>query len=61
MTSSEMAGMAIILGFYRLLLFGAIKLFGMRRVLWFFVLLTILGVSIAYRSLGVITGWDRRY
>lgn len=53
--------MAIILGFYGLLLFGAIKLFGMRRVLWFFVLLTILGVSIAFKSLGVITGWDRRY
>lgn len=61
MTSSEMAGMAIILGFYGLLLFGAIKLFGMRRVLWFFVLLTILGVSIGMKSLGVITGWDRRY
>ncbi len=61
MTSQEMAGMAIILAFYGGILALGIKLFGLRRVLWFFVLLTILGISIAFKSLGVITGWDRRY
>lgn len=61
MTSQEMAGMTIILAFYGGVLALAIRFFGVRRVLWFFVLLTVLGISIAYRSLGVITGWDRRY
>lgn len=56
-----MAGMTIIVAFYGGILLIALKVFGLRRVLWFFVLLTILGISIAFKSLGVIIGWDRRY
>jgi hypothetical protein len=42
-----------------LMLAGAVKLFGARRVAWFLVILVVLAISVAFRSLGAIT--DRRY
>lgn len=60
MSSQELGGLVILLG-YAGLLVGAIKVFGIRRVLWFFVLLVVLGISIAFKSLAVITGSSRRY
>lgn len=61
MTSQEEVGITIIVAFYVVLLLLALKVFGLRRVLWLFVLLTVLGISIAFRSLGVIVGSSRRY
>ena len=60
MTSQELGGIAFLLG-YAVLLMGAVKVFGIRRVLWFFGLIVVLGVSIAFRSLGAITSSGRRY
>lgn len=59
MTSEELGGL-VFLFVYALMLAGAVKIFGIRRVLMFFLGLTILGLVIAFKTLGVITG-SRRY
>ena len=58
--TSEEAGALFLLCGYVLMLLGAIKIFGIRRVLMFFVGLTMLAVVAAFKTLGVITG-GRRY
>ncbi len=59
MASEELGGLVFLAG-YGLLLVGAIKVFGLRRVLWFLGLIVVLAVSVAFKTLGVVTG-SRRY
>ncbi len=59
MTSEEVGGAVFLVG-YGLLLLGAIKVFGIRRVLWFLGLIVVLAVSVAFKTLGVVAG-SRRY
>ena len=58
--SSEEAGALFLLCGYALMLLGAIKIFGVRRVLMCFVGLTMLAIVVAFKTLGVITA-GRRY
>ncbi|MDQ4144903.1 MAG: hypothetical protein M3198_14420 [Actinomycetota bacterium] len=48
--ASEEIGGYILMGVYGLMLIGAVKVFGLRRVLWFFVALTVLGLWIGIRT-----------
>lgn len=58
MTSEEF-GAFVFLGVYGLMLLGAIKVWGLRRVLGVIFGIVFLGVAIAMKTLGAIT--DRRY
>jgi hypothetical protein len=60
MTSQELSGIVFVLGYLGLLV-GAVKIFGIRRVLWFFAGIVVLGVAVAFKSLGAITSSGRRY
>ena len=57
MTHDEISGLIFLAG-YGVALVLAVRAFGMRRVLWFFLTIVVVGVAIAFRSLGAIT--DRR-
>lgn len=57
--SSEESGALFLLCGYALMLLGAIKMFGVRRVLMFFVGLTMLAILVAFKTLGVVTGGRR--
>lgn len=58
MTGKEIGGFAFVVG-YTLMLVGAIKAFGFRRVMTFFLGIFLLGIAIAMGSLRGIPG--RRY
>ncbi len=59
MSSEELGAVVFLVGY--LGLFGlAIRVFGVRRVLWAVFLVVFLAVAVAFKSLGVITG-GRRY
>lgn len=61
MTDQELTGV-LVLGAYVLTLVAAVRVFGLRRVLLAFVLITVFGLSIAFRALGAITSAaGRRY
>jgi hypothetical protein len=60
MSGQEKLRLCVMLAGWGLILYGAIKLFGIRRVLWFFALVLILAIAVAFRTLGGITG-GRRY
>jgi hypothetical protein len=58
MTSEEFGAFLFLAG-YGLLLLGAIKVFGLRRVLGVIFGIIFLAVVVAFKSLGAVT--DRRY
>jgi hypothetical protein len=58
--SSEELGGMVILAVYGALLVLAVKVFGIRRVLWAIGLVVFFAVAIAFKSLGAFTG-GRRY
>ena len=59
MTSQELGAVVFMLG-YAALLLGAIKIFGLRRVLVVLFGIVLLAIAVAFKSLGVVTG-GRRY
>ena len=59
MTSEELGAVMFLLG-YAAVLVGAIKVFGLRRVVMFLLGFVLLGIVIAFKTLGVIVG-SRRY
>ena len=59
MTSEELGAVMFLFG-YLAMLVGAIKVFGMRRVVMFLLGFVLLGIVIAFKTLGVIVG-SRRY
>lgn len=58
MTSEQIGGYVFLAG-YLLLLVAAVKAFGLRRVLMFFLGIFVIGIAIAMGSLRSVT--DRRY
>ena len=58
-TSQELGATVFVLGYVALLV-GAVKVFGVRRVLWVTTIVVVLAVTLAFKSLGAITS-SRRY
>lgn len=58
--SREELGAVVFLVGYGLLFLGAVKVFGLRRVLWALCLVVFLAVVVAFKTLGAVTG-GRRY
>jgi hypothetical protein len=58
-TSQELGAVVFMVG-YGALLLGAIKVFGLRRVLVVLFGIVIFAIAVAFKSLGVVTG-GRRY
>jgi hypothetical protein len=58
--SREELGAVFFLIGYGLLFLGAVKIFGLRRVLWALCLVVFLAVVVAFKTLGAVTG-GRRY
>jgi hypothetical protein len=59
MSAQEQAYLCVTLVVWGLMLWGAIRIFGLRRVVWGLVLFAFLAVAVAFKTLGAIT--DRRY
>lgn len=59
MSSEETGAIFFLLG-YAALLVSAIRVFGLRRVLWAIALVVFLAVAVAFKTLGAVTG-ARRY
>ena len=59
MTSEELGAVVFLAG-YVVLLLGAIKLFGLRRVLLVLFGIVFVAIVVAFKTLGVVTG-GRRY
>ena len=59
MSREEFGAVVFLIG-YGLLFLGAVKVFGLRRVLWALCLVVSLAVVVAFRTLGAVTG-GRRY
>lgn len=57
--SAEEFGPSVLLIGYAALFLVAIRVFGLRRVLWGLGLVVILAVAVAFRTLGAITGGRR--
>ena len=60
MSGDETFSMYVTLATWGLMVLGAIKIFGIRRVLWGVALLVVFAFVIAFRTLGAIAG-SRRY
>jgi hypothetical protein len=58
-TNQELSAMVFVAG-YGVLLLIAVKIFGLRRVLWAVGLVVVLAIAVAFRTLGAVTG-GRRY
>lgn len=58
MSDQEFSGIVLVSA-YGLMLLGAIRVFGLRRVLWAFLVIVVLAGSVALRTLGALT--SRRY
>ena len=58
MTREEFGAVVFLIG-YGLLFLGAVKVFGLRRILWALCLVVCLAVVIAFRTLGAVTGGRR--
>jgi hypothetical protein len=58
-TNQELSAMFFLAG-YGVMLLVAIKVFGLRRVMWALGLIVVLGVVVAFKTLGAVTG-GRRY
>lgn len=59
MTNEELGAVFFLIG-YGVLLLGAIKIFGLRRVMWSLCLVVFLAIAVAFKTLGAVTG-GRRY
>lgn len=57
--SAEEFGPTVFLVGYGLMLLAAVRVFGVRRVLWALGLIVVLGFAIVFKTLGVITGGRR--
>ena len=58
--SREQFGAVVFLVGYGVLFLGAVKVFGLRRVLWALCLVVFLAMVVAFKTLGAVTG-GRRY
>ena len=58
MSEQELSAVVMLLG-YTAVLVVAVKVFGIRRVLWAIALVVVLAVTVAFKTLGVITGGRR--
>ena len=58
MTSEQIGGYVFVAG-YMLVFIGAVKAFGLRRVLMFFLGILVIGIAVAMGTLRSVTG--RRY
>ncbi len=59
MSSEELGAIVLGLGYLALLL-GAVRVFGLRRVVMFFLLVAFAAVVVAFKTLSVVAG-SRRY
>ena len=59
MSREEFGAIVFLIG-YGLLFLGAVKVFGLRRVMWTLWLVVFLAVVVAFKTLGAVTG-GRRY
>lgn len=59
MASEEVGGIVFLVG-YGAMLVGAIKIFGLRRVVMTLLLIVVLAIATAFKTLAVVTG-SRRY
>lgn len=59
MSREELGAVFFLIGFGVLFL-GAVKIFGLRRVLWGLGLVVVLAVAVAFKTLAAVTG-GRRY
>lgn len=59
MTREELGAVFFLIG-YGLIFLMAVKVFGLRRVLWALTLVVFLAVVVAFKTLGAVTG-GRRY
>ena len=59
MTNEELSAIVFLAG-YGVLFLVAVKVFGLRRVLWALGLVVFLAVVVAFKTLGAVTG-SRRY
>ena len=59
MSREELGAVFFLIG-YGVLFLGAIKIFGLRRVMWSLCLVVFLAVAVAVKTLGAVTG-GRRY
>lgn len=55
MNSQELGAVFFLLG-YAVLFVVAVRVFGLRRVLWAICLVVFLAVAVAFRTLGAVTG-----
>ena len=58
MSEQELSAVMMLLG-YAAVLVVAVKVFGIRRVLWAIALVVVLAMMVAFKTLGVITGGRR--
>ena len=59
MTGEEMLRLYVTLAVWGLMSLGAIKVLGIRRVVWALVMFVVFALAITFRTLGAFTG--RRY
>ncbi|MDP9069314.1 MAG: hypothetical protein M3N53_13350 [Actinomycetota bacterium] len=59
MTREELGAVVFVIG-YGVMFLMAVKVFGLRRVLWALGLVVFLAVAVAFKTLGAVTG-GRRY
>ena len=58
MNEQELSAVVFLLG-YAAVLVVAVKVFGIRRVLWAIALVVVLAMMVAFKTLGAITGGRR--
>ena len=58
MSREELGAVFFLIG-YGVLLLGAVKIFGLRRVMWALCLVVFLAVVVAFKTLGAVTGGRR--
>ena len=58
MSEQELSAMVFLLGYVAVFIV-AVKVFGIRRVLWAIALVVVLAVMVAFKTLGSITGGRR--
>ena len=58
MSEQELSAIVMLLGYVAVLVV-AVKVFGIRRVLWAIALVVVLAVMVAFKTLGAITGGRR--
>ena len=61
MSGEEKLRLYVALTVWGLMLLGAVKVFGVRRMVWFLGAIVVVGVVVALKTLAVIAGGGRRY